>query len=211
MENRRKRGGVGSCGQWDRLEREKACRWKVIHRKVINLCQSSLSPQLKPTLSFSPHYVIILIAIKIKQNLVIFVAHQKKTLLFIATLFLPQAQCSKSTVTNVNKYQPSFSLCVFLQANDASGNTWNWIYFIPLIIIGSFFMLNLVLGVLSGWVSTLHMSTCPDTISVCGKGVVINSLLWSTYSIVLFTSHFTYLLALFNVKLLSDYIGMALA
>ncbi|KAI9543534.1 hypothetical protein NQZ68_008581 [Dissostichus eleginoides] len=30
-------------------------------------------------------------------------------------------------------------------ANDASGNTWNWLYFIPLIIIGSFFMLNLVL------------------------------------------------------------------
>uniref|UniRef100_A0A673IKL4 Voltage-dependent N-type calcium channel subunit alpha n=1 Tax=Sinocyclocheilus rhinocerous TaxID=307959 RepID=A0A673IKL4_9TELE len=39
---------------------------------------------------------------------------------------------------------------VSLQANDASGNTWNWLYFIPLIIIGSFFMLNLVLGVLSG-------------------------------------------------------------
>ncbi|KAK2087477.1 Voltage-dependent P/Q-type calcium channel subunit alpha-1A [Saguinus oedipus] len=37
-----------------------------------------------------------------------------------------------------------------LQSNDASGNTWNWLYFIPLIIIGSFFMLNLVLGVLSG-------------------------------------------------------------
>lgn len=39
---------------------------------------------------------------------------------------------------------------VSLQTNDASGNTWNWLYFIPLIIIGSFFMLNLVLGVLSG-------------------------------------------------------------
>ncbi|EMP28411.1 Putative voltage-dependent N-type calcium channel subunit alpha-1B, partial [Chelonia mydas] len=37
-----------------------------------------------------------------------------------------------------------------LVTNDAAGNTWNWIYFIPLIIIGSFFMLNLVLGVLSG-------------------------------------------------------------
>uniref|UniRef100_H3ATC4 Voltage-dependent P/Q-type calcium channel subunit alpha n=1 Tax=Latimeria chalumnae TaxID=7897 RepID=H3ATC4_LATCH len=35
-------------------------------------------------------------------------------------------------------------------SNDASGSTWNWLYFIPLIIIGSFFMLNLVLGVLSG-------------------------------------------------------------
>ncbi|XP_046893571.1 voltage-dependent P/Q-type calcium channel subunit alpha-1A [Hypomesus transpacificus] len=35
-------------------------------------------------------------------------------------------------------------------SNDASGSSWNWMYFIPLIIIGSFFMLNLVLGVLSG-------------------------------------------------------------
>ncbi|XP_062714461.1 voltage-dependent calcium channel type A subunit alpha-1 isoform X5 [Aedes albopictus] len=34
--------------------------------------------------------------------------------------------------------------------NDALGSTFNWIYFVPLIIIGSFFMLNLVLGVLSG-------------------------------------------------------------
>ncbi|KAL7836799.1 hypothetical protein AOLI_G00280830 [Acnodon oligacanthus] len=41
-------------------------------------------------------------------------------------------------------------MCGGNQANDASGNTWNWLYFIPLIIIGSFFMLNLVLGVLSG-------------------------------------------------------------
>nr|XP_055036989.1 probable voltage-dependent N-type calcium channel subunit alpha-1B isoform X5 [Misgurnus anguillicaudatus] len=39
---------------------------------------------------------------------------------------------------------------VLYNTNDASGNTWNWLYFIPLIIIGSFFMLNLVLGVLSG-------------------------------------------------------------
>ncbi|XP_048457962.1 probable voltage-dependent R-type calcium channel subunit alpha-1E [Rhincodon typus] len=36
------------------------------------------------------------------------------------------------------------------QTNDALGATWNWLYFIPLIIIGSFFVLNLVLGVLSG-------------------------------------------------------------
>nr|XP_046908927.1 voltage-dependent calcium channel type A subunit alpha-1-like isoform X13 [Dermatophagoides farinae] len=34
--------------------------------------------------------------------------------------------------------------------NDALGSTYNWIYFVPLIILGSFFMLNLVLGVLSG-------------------------------------------------------------
>ncbi|XP_078713982.1 voltage-dependent N-type calcium channel subunit alpha-1B-like isoform X2 [Lampetra fluviatilis] len=39
---------------------------------------------------------------------------------------------------------------VLYNTNDALGNTWNWLYFIPLIIIGSFFMLNLALGVLSG-------------------------------------------------------------
>ena len=39
---------------------------------------------------------------------------------------------------------------VFKQTNDALGSTYNWIYFVPLIILGSFFMLNLVLGVLSG-------------------------------------------------------------
>lgn len=34
--------------------------------------------------------------------------------------------------------------------NDALGNSYNWVYFVVLIILGSFFMLNLVLGVLSG-------------------------------------------------------------
>lgn len=36
------------------------------------------------------------------------------------------------------------------QTNDAMGDSFNSIYFVPLIVIGSFFMLNLVLGVLSG-------------------------------------------------------------
>ncbi|TNN59698.1 Voltage-dependent N-type calcium channel subunit alpha-1B [Liparis tanakae] len=44
----------------------------------------------------------------------------------------------------LNKYEAE------LVTNDVAGNAWNWLYFIPLIIIGSFFMLNLVLGVLSG-------------------------------------------------------------
>ncbi|XP_062269228.1 voltage-dependent N-type calcium channel subunit alpha-1B-like [Platichthys flesus] len=39
---------------------------------------------------------------------------------------------------------------ILYSTNDVAGSTWNWLYFIPLIIIGSFFMLNLVLGVLSG-------------------------------------------------------------
>lgn len=43
----------------------------------------------------------------------------------------------------------------FPQTNDAMGNAYNWIYFVPLIILGSFFMLNLVLGVLSGYVNQI--------------------------------------------------------
>ncbi|KAK2174860.1 hypothetical protein NP493_771g00002 [Ridgeia piscesae] len=39
---------------------------------------------------------------------------------------------------------------VLYYTNDARGSDYNWIYFVPLIILGSFFMLNLVLGVLSG-------------------------------------------------------------
>ncbi|KAM9848256.1 voltage-dependent R-type calcium channel subunit alpha-1E [Aulostomus maculatus] len=39
---------------------------------------------------------------------------------------------------------------VLYNTDDALGPMWNWLYFIPLIIIGSFFVLNLVLGVLSG-------------------------------------------------------------
>ncbi|GLD62263.1 voltage-dependent R-type calcium channel subunit alpha-1E-like protein, partial [Lates japonicus] len=39
---------------------------------------------------------------------------------------------------------------VLYNTDDALGPSWNWLYFIPLIIIGSFFVLNLVLGVLSG-------------------------------------------------------------
>lgn len=37
-----------------------------------------------------------------------------------------------------------------LQVNDAIGMEWPWIYFTTLILVGSFFVLNLVLGVLSG-------------------------------------------------------------
>uniref|UniRef100_A0A4W6F8G8 Voltage-dependent L-type calcium channel subunit alpha n=1 Tax=Lates calcarifer TaxID=8187 RepID=A0A4W6F8G8_LATCA len=39
---------------------------------------------------------------------------------------------------------------VLYWVNDAIGNEWPWLYFVPLILVGSFFVLNLVLGVLSG-------------------------------------------------------------
>ncbi|VDP10792.1 unnamed protein product [Schistosoma margrebowiei] len=36
--------------------------------------------------------------------------------------------------------------------SDAIGSWWPWIYFVTLILLGSFFVMNLVLGVLSGYV-----------------------------------------------------------
>ncbi|XP_063064429.1 dihydropyridine-sensitive L-type skeletal muscle calcium channel subunit alpha-1-like [Engraulis encrasicolus] len=39
---------------------------------------------------------------------------------------------------------------VLYWVNDAIGKSWAWIYFVSLILLGSFFMLNLTLGVLSG-------------------------------------------------------------
>ncbi|XP_067095644.1 dihydropyridine-sensitive L-type skeletal muscle calcium channel subunit alpha-1-like isoform X1 [Osmerus mordax] len=39
---------------------------------------------------------------------------------------------------------------VLYWVNDAIGNDWPWLYFVTLILLGSFFILNLVLGVLSG-------------------------------------------------------------
>lgn len=45
---------------------------------------------------------------------------------------------------------PLLTQAILLQTNDALGSVFNWVFFIPLIVVGSFFMLNLVLGVLSG-------------------------------------------------------------
>lgn len=45
------------------------------------------------------------------------------------------------------------SVCNSTQMNDAIGYEIPWIYFVSLVIFGSFFIINLVLGVLSGFVS----------------------------------------------------------
>lgn len=44
----------------------------------------------------------------------------------------------------------TFSLCLPTQMNDAIGYEIPWVYFVSLVIFGSFFIINLVLGVLSG-------------------------------------------------------------
>ncbi|XP_072155545.1 muscle calcium channel subunit alpha-1 isoform X4 [Bemisia tabaci] len=39
---------------------------------------------------------------------------------------------------------------VLYDIEDSLGNTWQWIYFISMVILGAFFVMNLILGVLSG-------------------------------------------------------------
>uniref|UniRef100_A0A1B0A0Y7 Ion transport domain-containing protein n=1 Tax=Glossina pallidipes TaxID=7398 RepID=A0A1B0A0Y7_GLOPL len=56
----------------------------------------------------------------------------------------------KSSLSQRGKMVGGFCKHVLESTNDALGSQFNWIYFVPLIVIGSFFMLNLVLGVLSG-------------------------------------------------------------
>ncbi len=48
-----------------------------------------------------------------------------------------------------------FLIPVLSQMNDAMGLELPWVYFVSLVIFGSFFVLNLVLGVLSGWAAPL--------------------------------------------------------
>ena len=36
------------------------------------------------------------------------------------------------------------------QIHDSQGNTWQFIYFVSMVVLGAFFVMNLILGVLSG-------------------------------------------------------------
>lgn len=47
-------------------------------------------------------------------------------------------------------FPPVHPALMLLQMNDAMGFELPWVYFVSLVIFGSFFVLNLVLGVLSG-------------------------------------------------------------
>ncbi|XP_064856757.1 voltage-dependent P/Q-type calcium channel subunit alpha-1A-like [Oncorhynchus nerka] len=70
---------------------------------------------------------------------------------------LPSRLCPNGTTCKGYWLGPNYGITQFdnilfavLTSNNVEGSAWNWMYYIPLIIIGSFFMLNLVLGVLSG-------------------------------------------------------------
>ncbi|EDL24751.1 calcium channel, voltage-dependent, L type, alpha 1D subunit, partial [Mus musculus] len=53
-------------------------------------------------------------------------------------------------VSGVPSLQVVLNSIIKAMVNDAIGWEWPWVYFVSLIILGSFFVLNLVLGVLSG-------------------------------------------------------------
>ena len=36
------------------------------------------------------------------------------------------------------------------KVHDAMGNTWQFLYFVSMVVLGAFFVMNLILGVLSG-------------------------------------------------------------
>lgn len=73
-----------------------------------------------------------------------------------ATIYGPTTPVERRviSITYPSKYFSLYKLLAFLfnykQINDSIGNSWPWMYFVSLIILGSFFVMNLVLGVLSG-------------------------------------------------------------
>ncbi|XP_078276448.1 voltage-dependent L-type calcium channel subunit alpha-1D-like [Rhinoraja longicauda] len=66
------------------------------------------------------------------------------------TCFFDGTGCPDNHVSKHNRGLPVVAVNVNHRVNDAIGNEWPWIYFVSLILLGSFFVLNLVLGVLSG-------------------------------------------------------------
>lgn len=42
------------------------------------------------------------------------------------------------------------SILIYIQMQDSTGSTWQWGYFVSMVILGAFFVMNLILGVLSG-------------------------------------------------------------
>ena len=86
-------------------------------------------------------------------NLSVIVYQENKSLILYYSFFL--TFLSLTVCFPLSPPSPSTPLLplwwpVLLQMNDAMGFELPWVYFVSLVIFGSFFVLNLVLGVLSG-------------------------------------------------------------
>jgi len=54
-------------------------------------------------------------------------------------------------IMSLREYINALSLSLSLsKIQDAMGSSWQWTYFVSMVIIGAFFVMNLILGVLSG-------------------------------------------------------------
>jgi hypothetical protein len=67
----------------------------------------------------------------------------------------PGSQAPEPKILNCNRHNKEFihscyHILLLFQVEDAMGNSWQWIYFISMVILGAFFVMNLILGVLSG-------------------------------------------------------------
>ena len=55
-------------------------------------------------------------------------------------------------MVNLAEFVVSGKYCNFCDSGkaDAMGNRWQFIYFVSMVVLGAFFVMNLILGVLSG-------------------------------------------------------------
>ena len=80
----------------------------------------------------------------------------RSTALYICTKYeLPRKQCFNLCVP------PDHCVIILamfgLQVQDSMGNTWQFGYFVSMVVLGAFFVMNLILGVLSGWVLSVNV------------------------------------------------------
>ena len=92
----------------------------------------------------------------------------RSTSLYICTKYeLPRKQCFNLCVP------PDHCVIILamfgLQVQDSMGNTWQFGYFVSMVVLGAFFVMNLILGVLSGWV--LSVNVLPLGTGRLAKGV----------------------------------------
>ena len=50
---------------------------------------------------------------------------------------------------------------ILFQIHDSQGCTWQFMYFVSMVVLGAFFVMNLILGVLSGFVLIHSKSSLP--------------------------------------------------
>lgn len=76
----------------------------------------------------------------------------------ICSLFWPGPNFGITNFDNFGLAMLTVFQCITLEGwtdvlydiQDSMGNSWQWLYFVSMVILGAFFVMNLILGVLSG-------------------------------------------------------------